>query len=311
MGIVIAISVYNVTLSVFAMGAAICTGLFSQVRWRWVKVASGTLAGIILVLPLFEATIQAPSLAIDMALLRDPWLSSLVLGFSLLPACFLWCRIWQFLPLRRRKYRRIRQILVLGLILATIAWTMAVQYGISNIGPDPISISLDYHDQATGEKRLEIQSSSPLAKGQLFLRDRIFPIPGTDSGFDLGAPIGAMEILDSRLSVTRFLDRKTVRLWISGGEPFEGVSLVFRAAEAMSIHAVNFPYRYDDAQSIEIFIGKHPPMPLPVEMTMPKDVKGTFSLTAYHTETVLYRPEQGPDRVLECITRYHREVAIP
>ena len=83
---------------------------------------------------------------------------------------------------------------------------------------------------------------------------------------------------------TSFLDRKRITVAIDPeGSPTDiDISLV--AAEGIVIYDANFPFSFEESTRATIHIGRHPPVPITVEFTVPDGQRGSAEITVAYTD---------------------------
>jgi hypothetical protein len=311
--LVVAIAIYNVTLSVYALLAAVCISLSNLSKWRWVKLAAALSGSAALLIPFAEALVRAPGAAIDQILFKDPVAGSLLFGCVMLPLCFLACRLWLVFPVRRpwfQPFRRWAVALMLAGSLSGLAVTgFAIEKAVAK-QPD-IALSWEYgshRDLGT----LKITGDPVIQSGAIAFRGLSLSVEsGRGSRQSFALPVKGAPVYTCQATALGFLDRKTITITIDGNAPLVSCSFRLAAMDLLTIHALDFPFRYIDAQTIELFIGNYPPMPLKIGLTVPKGGQISYSCDLTAVEPAVFMPTSGPSRELGCLSTTKLSGGLP
>jgi hypothetical protein len=302
LGLVVAIAVYNVTLSIYALLAAVFISLSNLAKLRWIKTSAALSAAAALLAPIVEAWLQAPGTTLDRILLKDPLSSTLVFTCLLLPLCFLACRLWLVLPVRRPRYRLLRRITVCLLIAGSLASLAVLGFVIGQEAARHAAINLAWEPDSKANSGVLMVTGDPvLQAGTMVFRDQSLAIDATfGSSLTFTLPAGQAPKYTCKASSLGFLDRKTITLTIDGSAPVSSCRLRLSAADLLTIHALDFPFRYLDSQTIELFIGEYPPLPLSIGLTVPGGGQISYRCELSADEAADFQPHGLPHRRLSC-----------
>ena len=97
---------------------------------------------------------------------------------------------------------------------------------------------------------------------------------------------------------------------INSSKSIHEISGKFIADRELLVHSLNFPYRYIDARSIQILIGKNPPQTVTIELTVPINTYGTLELETILPDSIHYSLEQGESQEIPSVLSYHDTVEL-
>jgi hypothetical protein len=124
---------------------------------------------------------------------------------------------------------------------------------------------------ANGRNLLELDSPAPLGTLWLWDGSRTLKLQTRSRQMRVELP-NPGELLETFSSSVAFLDRKNVSLRLApAGQPYR-VYLRLSSPEEFTLFDANFPYlREPDGKEYRILVGANPPVPLSVQLTVPRD----------------------------------------
>jgi hypothetical protein len=185
---------------------------------------------------------------------------------------------------------RVRSRLTAGLfavILAGLLTTFFVYSPYGEAKPQPVN-AVYVIDEVQDRRYLELSSPAPLRNVKALAgdttisidsRSRLYRVPLVDPG----------AYLETGISSVGFLDRKNIALNLDPwSEPYR-VHLDVSSDEEFVLFDANFPYtRTPGGREYKILIGANPPVPLNVELTVPRNRTLTVQITLEYL-----RPPEG------------------
>jgi hypothetical protein len=310
--LLVGISLFNLTLSIYMLGATVCVSLANLSRRRWLKALFTLGSAVFPLVPLFEALIQAPGPLVDQYLLKDPWFSTMILGLAVFPFLALVCRQWKIWPWQSRRYRWLRRGFGLSLGLAGVGICVWASLALS--GPRGAQTRIEVTRMVSGSRGqdlLLLESAAPIPAGILDLPGTRLPVTGGTGQVQLAVSHGGGAELRTDLKIRKFLGRKVIRLMVDSAAGLQSLSANFAAGSPMVVHSLNFPYQFLDSSDIVIHIGRNPVLPLSLEMTIPADLSGTLVIESTHLGTLTFWPTTGSRRELPCQTKAQVPILIP
>jgi hypothetical protein len=277
---IIVLAVINISFTYYFLWAFTFALLFSATSYRPLKVL------LFLASPywIVKSTVELftlPRLEFCRVLLLSKLEGNLLLTVILIPFILMFIRLKFIFPPTRiiaNKIRSAATAAMFGLILAGLltAFFVYTPYGPRRRQP----INATYVIDEIADKRyLELSSPAPLENLKardnnttisIDTRSRLYTLPLKHGG----------EYLDTTISSVGFLDRKNVNLLLTPwSEPYR-VRLKVSAEEEFVLFDANFPYiREPGGREYTILIGVNPPLPLNVQLTVPKNRTFTVGIT--------------------------------
>jgi len=274
---IIVLGVINISFTYYFLWAFTFALLFSATSYRPLKVL------LFLASPywIVKSTVELftlPRLEFCRVLLLSKIGGNLLLTVFLVPFILMFIRLKFIFPPTRIITNRIRSGLtaaVFGLILAGLltAFFVYAPYGPRRRQPVHAAYVID---EVADKRYLELSSPAPLEDLKIRDGNTTISIDTRSRLYTLPLKRGG-EYLDTTISSVGFLDRKNVNLLLTPwSEPYR-VHLKVCAEEEIVLFDANFPYtREPGGREYTILIGVNPPLPLNVQLTVPKN--RTFSL---------------------------------
>ena len=277
---IVVLAVINISFTYYFLWAFTFALLFSAVAYRPLKVVLFLAAPYWIVKTVVEL-FTLPRLEFCRILLLSKVGGNLLLTVILIPFILMFIRLKFIFPPARITSDKLRSRLTAGLfalILVGLLTTFFVYSPYGELRPQPIS-AVYVIDEVRDEQYLELSSPAPLRNMRslngdttisIDTRSRLYRLPLVNPG----------EYLETRISSVGFLDRKNVSLsLVPRSEPYRVRLGVFSDAEFVLFDA-NFPYtRTPGGKEYTILIGVNPPLPLDVELTVPRNRTFTVEVT--------------------------------
>jgi len=273
---IVVLAVVDISFTYYFLWAFAFALLFSITANRTLKVLLFLAAPYWIVKTVFEL-FTLPRLEFCRVLLLSKVNGNLLIAAILLPFVLMFIRLRLIFPPLHIVTDRVRRNVTAGLFVAVTAGLLAVFFLYSPYGsqrPQPVTAHYVV-DGNSGSNRLVLSSPAPLGtlrvwtgveEALLDTRARRVEVP-----FEIRTP-ETETLLETSRSSLGFLDRKNVTLrLLPAGRPYR-VHVRVSSPEEFTLFDANFPYlREPDGTEYRILIGANPPVPLPVELTVPRD----------------------------------------
>ncbi len=286
---IVVLALYNISFTYYFLWAFFFALLFAVTPNKLLKLIFLLAAPYWLLKTLVEL-FALPQPEFCRLVLLSPVGGNLLLTAVLLPFVLMLLRIEMVLPTFTRVHRRIRFRVageVLALLLAGLFVSFLLYQPYNELNRQPVTAEGEI-DLAAGTGSLRLSSLAPLDGLRLLAGGRPLLLPaGSDAAraalTDLPPPPPVS------LASHAFLDRKNVTVLFEPQRRPDGIRLRLLGAGSFVLYDANFPYiRGPHGDEYEILIGRNPPIPLSVKLTLPRD--GDYSL-----DIVLEYPGLPPD----------------
>ena len=277
---IIVLGVINISFTYYFLWAFTFALLFSVTSYRPLKVLLFLASPYWIVKSVVEL-FTLPRLEFCRVLLLSKLGGNLLLTVILIPFILMFIRLKFIFPPTRIITNRMRSAAtatLFGLILAGLLTTFFVYAPYGPRRRQPVNATYVI-DEVADKRYLELSSPAPLEK--LKARDGSTTISIDTSSRLYTLPLSdRREYLDTTISSVGFLDRKNVNLLLTPwSEPYR-VRLKVSAEEEFVLFDANFPYtREPGGREYTILIGVNPPLPLNVQLTVPKNRTFTVGIT--------------------------------
>jgi hypothetical protein len=308
---IIVLAVINISFTYYFLWAFAFALLFSAVAYRPLKVLLFLAAPYWIVKTIVEL-FTLPRLEFCRILLLSKVGGNLLLTVILIPFVLMFIRLKFIFPPTRITSDKVRARLtasLFALFLAGLLTTFFVYFPYNEQQPQPIS-AVYVIDEVQNDQYIELSSPAPLRNVKVLNGEASISIDTRSSLYRLPLA-GENDYLDTQISSIGFLDRKNVVLTLKPwSEPYR-VRLNLSAEEEFVLFDANFPYtRTPGGKTYTILIGANPPVPLRVELTVPRN--RTF--TAEVTLEYLHPPEgyalQGESVSISNRLRFRRNLEL-
>ncbi|MBN1837159.1 MAG: hypothetical protein JW820_14985 [Spirochaetales bacterium] len=269
---IIVLAIINISFTYYFLWAFAFALLFSAASNRVLKVLLFLAAPYWIVKTVFEL-FTLPRLEFCQVLLLSKVSGNLLIAVVLLPFVLMFIRLRLIFPPLHIVTDRARRNATAALFVVVTGGLLSVFFLYSPYaGGRPQPVTAHYRiDADSGENRLDLSSPAPL--GSVRVRNAQESTVVSTQARRIEIPLPATEeLLETRTSSVGFLDRKNVSLTLlPAGRPYR-VYLRISSADEFTLFDANFPYlRGPAGTQYEILIGANPPVPLPVELTVPRD----------------------------------------
>lgn len=286
---IVILAVINISLTYYFVWAFFFAFLFSVFRNRLLKAVSLVLSPIWLVKAAFDL-LRLPELNMAETLLLSLVPGNLLLAFFTLPFMLMLIRMDYLIrhPIQGgRGFTLKLSTAASGFLTVAFVLYLVVHepYGPEN--PQPIhAIELIDDDEET--RRLELESPAPLGELLVLYGDRQYDV--SSELRELFLPQAEpRSILDVTVSEERFLGRHRYTFTISPltVRPSTVALRLTSPEEPFVVYNSTFPYALrDQSRTLEVFIGRNPPVPLEVGLTIAPLSALSLSLQLTSPETV-------------------------
>jgi hypothetical protein len=277
---IVVLAVINISFTYYFLWAFTFALLFSAVSYRPLKVLLFLASPYWIVKSIVEL-FTLPRLEFCRILLLSKVGGNLLLTVILIPFILMFIRLKFIFPPVRITSDKLRSRLTAGLfalVLIGLLSTFFVYSPYRGGRPQPIS-AVYVIDEVRDEKYLELSSPAPLRNVRALNGSEKISIDTRSSMYRLPL-VSQAEYLETDISSVGFLDRKNVSLNLDPwSEPYS-VGLSITSDREFVLFDANFPYtRTPDGKEYTILIGVNPPLPLDVELTVPRNRTFTVEVT--------------------------------
>jgi hypothetical protein len=268
---IIVLAIVNISFTYYFLWAFIFALLFAVTPSKPLKLVCFLLSPYWLLKTLVELFAQ-PSLEFCRFVLLSPLEGNMLLTTALLPFVLMLIRIDMVLPSfsRIRRGTRIRlatSLLTIFLAGLFVSFLLYAPYNELNRQP---AVAENTVDLAAKSSVLSLSSPAPL--GRIEVRDHGRPLLVDTTSSRYRTPLPLLPAAPPvGVSTTGFLDRRNVVLRFQPESAPYQVRLNLSSQEAFVIYDANFPYvRSPEGKRYDLLIGKNPPVPLQVQLTLPR-----------------------------------------
>ncbi len=262
----------NLSLSFFALWPLFFIFLFTVFKKSGVKLVMLILSSVLISFSVYEI-FALPSFSVIRMITISPVKGNLLSALILLPFILAAIRLEMLSP-PSKKFTRLLPLLSalcsVGLFIFIISYSP-----FSTDNPQPVQIYKTV-DENTDIKNVTVNSPWKLDDNitESLLSEKI-EAAGDDNDITIGVETRA------------FLNRKIVKTTIDTVSPPERIRISLLSDTPITIYESNFPVEWLPSQGrLEIFIGKNPPVPLFLSLTLNRNAPLNFSITAdYPVET--------------------------
>ncbi len=308
---VVVLAVINISFTYYFLWAFTFALLFSVTPNKYLKLLFFLAAPYWIVKTVVELFL-VPQLEFCRVLLLSPLAGNLLMAVILLPFVLMFIRLRMILPVFHRVPERTRHLVgysMLSVVFLGLLAGFLVYWPYRAGRRQPVTVAY-LVDQREAAGTLRIESPAPL--GVLRVRQ-----DGQTVGIDSSSRRYVLStrqvptLLQTRTSSVAFLDRKNVTVTLApSGAPYR-VKLVVSSPEEFVLFDCNFPYQMDrTGRRYEVLIGVNPPLPLPVQLTVPRGRTFTLAITLEYLNIPTSISVSGPGKVVKERTTYNAEMEL-
>ena len=277
---ILVLAVLNISFTYYFLWAFVFALLFSAVRLKPLKALFFIASPYWILKSLFEL-FTLPRLAFCRIVLLSRLAGNMLLAIVLLPFILMLVRLYMLPPRPRRAGRLLRYriaVIFFSLFLVCLLslFMLYDPYNAEHLQTVTAEYTIDLIDS-----RSFLTLASPAPLGTIALKDSegVMTIESRARSYIL--PLEELpDLLETRITSTGFLDRRNVNLEFSSSARPYRLSLRLRSSEEFVLYDANFPTQRDpDGQEYRILIGSNPPLPLPLQLTLPQDMSFELHIT--------------------------------
>lgn len=316
----IAVMSINMTIGLYSAIALWGIGLGVMAKSPWLKMLCGTAGLSALLWPVIEALRLFPSPELVSMLATSLVPGDLLIGVLSLPFALSLRRIIIMIPGRYKPRNKLNWLLVGSLVVLALGALVVLGFVFHEKRSDVPDIALQLNGSPDSDRsELTLSGVDRTRVKELRFISRTSQgserEPQNEITTALGFGPGAAGQTDETSSIdlpykrvmlsygTRtFLGRKTLVVTVNSPSSVDSVDVSFLADSPLLVHSTNFPYTYEDAGTIRLLIGKNPPLPLRVELTLPMEAGGQIVVETRSTEKSVVRLDD--DRTFEADIPY-------
>ncbi len=288
----------NVSLAVIVLWPLFFIFLYEATRRTWLRLlalvlAPATIAGIGL------ALILQPGSDAGRIVLAAPVRGNFVVAVLLLPYVLLLLDMTLSAPFSEAVTRAVRgaaPVVTAALSAALLAAALVFPpFGPQR--PQVIDVTR-YVDLTAGSSRIEVTSSAPLGRIRYAESGSVRTV-ATRARSRLLPAEAPGDLLAIRASSTPMLDRENVTLEIEPQGNPESIELAILSQERFLLYDSSFPASRDESGRVyTLHVGRYPPVPLEVELTLPQGQMFTLAVRLRYDDMPTSVELPGRNRVV-------------
>jgi hypothetical protein len=270
---ILVLAVLNISFTYYFLWAFVFALLFSIVRLKWLKALFFLASPYWILKSLFEL-FTLPKLAFCRIVLLSHLAGNLLLAIVLLPFILMLVRLYMLPPRPRRAGRLLRYRIAaiffsLFLVCLLTLFMLYDPYDAEHRQPVAAHYTIDLIDS-----RSSLTLASPAPLGAVTLRDSKGVITIESRARFYTLPLEELpDLLETEVTSTGFLDRKNINLLFSSTVRPYRLTLRLSSADEFVLYDANFPTQRDPGgREYRILIGSNPPLPLPLQLTLPQNM---------------------------------------
>jgi len=273
---ILILALINISFTYYFLWAFTFALLFSAASNKLLKTLFFLAAPYWLVKTIVEL-FTLPRLEFCRVLLFSKVWGNLLLALIFLPFILMFIRLRMILPVLRRLSRPTRALAWLVPASTILMGLLIIFLFYSPYREKQQIITAHYLvDRVNGENSLQLTSTGPLGGLTVWDGENRIQIDSHSRKYNLPLP-EVPELLHITINSVGFLDRKNIQLDLKPvGTPYK-LTLTLNSEEEFVLFDSNFPYvRQPGGREYTLLIGANPPLPLSVQLTVPRD--RTFNL---------------------------------
>jgi hypothetical protein len=277
---ILVLAILNISFTYYFLWAFVFALLFSIVRLKILKALFFLASPYWILKSLFEL-FSLPKLAFCRIVLLSRWTGNLLLAIVLLPFILMMVRLVMLPPRPRRagrllRYRITAVLFSLFLVCLLTLFMLYEPYNAENRQPVNAQYTIDLIDS-----RSFLTLSSPAPLGEITWKDSEDVITIESRARFYTLPLQELpDLLETEVSSTGFLDRRNINLLFSSSAQPYRLSLLLSAPEEFVLYDANFPAQRDPGgREYRILIGANPPLPLPLQLTLPQNMSFELNIS--------------------------------
>jgi hypothetical protein len=308
------LSLINISFTYYFLWAYFFIFLFSALHNRFMKLIFLTISPFWLI----KGTVDMFSFPkyefCHGVLLSDYWGNLLIATFCL-PYLLLIISLGYLFPLSPtlRLVARKMKLSLLGLISAGLLVFLLVFSPFSMTNPQKVLVT-DTIDPDRGVSMIEVSSESPLGKFFYWREGNPMQINTHNRRYIL-SEARSPDLLSVESSSTEILDRKNVHLVFNSlGKPYK-LQLSLTSEEDFILFDSNFPFVRETATNTNvvtyrILIGKNPPKPLPLLLTLPSGRRFNLSIRIEYLQPPFRIEVSGKNKDVRVVVKLQRSLDL-
>jgi hypothetical protein len=278
------LGIMDLSLAYYVLWACVWAFFFSLAHSRTLKAIFLVLSPVWLVKAAYDMfTITAEEMARDMILARTS--GNLLIAFVLFPFLLMLIRLDFMFRHPRKKTKRLLLTIIyitLGLGCGGVTGFLAIKQPFGTDNKQPVLIR-EVQDLTEDSSYIEIQSPASLGRFTLQTDTEPIVVETRDRTHTVEAQL-RRQLLSTAIEVSRFLGRATYSVTISSEGLPSTLTVLLTSDTQIVIYDSSLPYSFADSKTVEVYVGKFPPNPLRIDLTVPGSLKGRIEVTAEHVD---------------------------
>jgi len=277
---ILVFSLIDIALCYYFLWGFLCSWGFSFFKKKRMKLLFLFIAPLLLY-RITHDLFTAPELPMIRVLLTSST-GNFLLAFMLLPFLLMVIRIDFLLrhPASHKPGWGVKSIILLSGALTLGLSGYLLSFSPFHTRPIPVQWK-EVVDFESGTHSLDLSSIAYLQEGNFPYGTSRIEIPPQSRRVETFLPM-VEDPIQLQVRETSFLNRSTYHLTITSTVPFSQIDCTIEAPEDMVIYGSNFPItRRIGTRFSSIFIGKNPPQPLPLILTLPQKIPFTLHIRVH------------------------------
>jgi hypothetical protein len=271
---IIIFSLINISFSYYFVWAFVFVSLSLFFSDRKPKMILYAIAPFWMVKLVIDFFIVVPEYRLSNALLLNPVLGNMILTLSLTPFILLGSSVLLNFGVTLRKIRRQHIGTGMAISAVCIICFLFIVFSLPNFTKDHSQQVLvrDSIDMNAKTNKIIVSSDSSIGGLAIWDEKEYYSFFTNSKKYTIPKQY-IPDLLGVTASSETFLSRKNITITISpSGAPYQ-MKCVLKSQKEFALLDSNFPFtKQDSGKSYSLTIGVNPPAPLPVEVTIPKDV---------------------------------------
>lgn len=266
----VATAALNISLAYYFLWAFFFAFLFTLFRPLFFKLLAFAASVFWVIRLVLDALALDEFRLLELVILSPVW-ANLLLAFIILPFLLMLIRVNLLIrhPGGSRTNLTLRIFLwASGIASVTLLVFVFLYTPFSGADPLPVSAVEEFAD---GRRSLLLEAPAPPGAISVQLGGEAYPVSMTDRSYSLGLPPAPAPVsIEAFQSV--FLGRRRNVVTLSSSDPVRDVDFRLESDEPMIVDDTDFPYTLsEDGRRLQVHIGRNPPMPLSVDVTVRSD----------------------------------------
>jgi len=308
---IVVLAVLNIAFSYYFLWAFLFALLFSMSNSRLAKLLF-FLASPYWILKTVIELFTLPSLEFCRVVLLSRLSGNLLITVALLPFVLMGIRLKLIFPPLRVLSDRLHRLVTSGVFALLLAALLVLFFVFSPYGDGASQPVNAWYliDEDSGSKSLSLSSPAPL--GGLTVRRGTGESSFATAARSYTLPLeGPPQLLRTTVASLSFLDRKNISVEMAPwAQPYR-IRLRLSAADEFVLFDANFPFaREPGGREYSILVGANPPVPLAVQLTVPRERSYELEITLEYLQAPEGYEVAGQGKAVSSRLTYRRSLEL-